>query len=62
MRWTLVRWTLAAAALAATARAARPLDPPDLDPFEDALPPSVRVAVEYIAYYLSTACAPLTEY
>lgn len=53
--------TLALAALAAKAvRAARPLDPPDVDlladPFEDALPSSVRVAVEYIAYYLTTSC------
>lgn len=33
-----------------------------VDPFDDAsLPPSVRVAIEYIAYYLATACAPLTD-
>lgn len=62
MRWT-TRWMLGAAVAVAAARAvrgSRPLDPPE-DPFEDGLPPSVRVAVEYIAYYLSTTCVT-TEY
>ena len=59
MRWTTLATVLAPlAAATTTVRAGRPL--PE-DPFDDAaLPPSVRVAVEYIAYYLATACAPLT--
>lgn len=47
---------------AAGARAARPAPEEGAeDPFDGALPPRVRVAVEYLLYYFSTACSPVAR-
>lgn len=59
----LVARALAARPLAAGVGVDGPFDDPfdgpfDDDPFDGALPPHVRVAVEYLMYYFSTACAP----